>query len=137
MKYFLLLAMLVIGACGSAASFMSDYQVLFIESPEQWSQSNGDAIYPDEANNFHFAADGDNRVEFESLDGDLYHYIEAGYGRTACYGFQEGATNHWFVCVEPSGDMLFCPDSFGPCADPAMTLHKDGTLEVNSLIINE
>ena len=137
MKYLLLGLSLLIAACGGgiAATYMSTYKVLFIEDPEKWAAANN-TVYPDGANNFHFVASGENKVEFESLDGSLYLYIEGGDGHEVCYGMQEGVIDHWYMCTTPgSGELRFCPTSWSKCEVPAMVLHKDGTLIVKDLII--
>lgn len=135
----LMLASIVfLAACGGGAigvTYLSNYKVLFMEDPGKWAAMNN-TTYPEGANNFHFVTNGEAKVEFESLDAPLYFYIEGGDGQEVCYGMQEGAINHWYLCTTPgSGELRFCPDSWDRCDVPAMSLHKDGTLIVKDLII--
>jgi len=137
-NYLVLASIIFLAACGGGAAaitYLSTYKVLFMEDPEKWAAMNN-TTYPEGANNFHFVASGENRVEFESLDGPLYLYIEGGKGQEVCYGMQEDAINHWYICTTPgSGELRFCPDYWANCDTPSMVLHKDGTLVVKDLII--
>jgi hypothetical protein len=91
-----------------------DYKVLFMESPSAWSAANGGAAYPSAANHFHFYRVGDTRVEFES-DGLMQFYIEAGVGKDAWYGTQDGPNHRWSFGHDASDgfDWKFCGNVFG------------------------
>lgn len=90
------------------------YKVIFMEDPSAWSTANGGATFPDGANDFHFYKSADTRVEFET-DGLMQFYIEAGTGKDAWYGTQDGANHRWSCGHDASDgfDYKFCGNVFG------------------------
>lgn len=116
MKHLLTVIALTFSCIAGAGEYInySPYQVLFFKDPAAWSAAHNNAVFPEQANNFHFYTGGDARVEFET-DGLLQFYIESGTGKDAWYGTQDGPNHRWSFGHDASDefDFKFSGNSFG------------------------